>query len=78
MIRDFLNTLGGPTRVAERLSETTGDRIDRTRVAMWGVNDTVPYRWRAALVAMARMDGQPVPPEVMEGVTVERSEEDAA
>lgn len=72
MIRDFLNSIGGPTRVAERLSETTGERIDRTRVAMWGVNDTVPYRWRAALVAMARADGQPVPPEVMEGVTIEQ------
>jgi hypothetical protein len=78
MISEFLKTLGGPTRIAERLSETSGIHIERARVAMWGVNDSVPYRWRAALVAMARDDGKPVPPEVSEGVMVSSDDEAAA
>jgi hypothetical protein len=78
MISEFLKALGGPTRVAERLSEMTGERIDRARVAMWGVGNNVPYRWRALLIQMAHTDGKPVPPAVSEGVMVERAEDSAA
>ena len=78
MISDFLKSMGGPTRVAERLSEVTGERIERARVAMWGVGNNVPYRWRVLLIQMAHTDGVPVPSAVMEGVMVEHVEDSAA
>jgi len=73
MISDFLKTLGGPHRVAALLSEQTGENVSRPRVAMWGVKNYVPYRWRMPLYRLAQDCGQPIPPEVSEGVVLERS-----
>lgn len=72
MIREFLKRLGGAAQVAELLSEQTGQKISRERVAMWATSNNVPYRWRACLIRLARAGGQSVPKQISEGVIVER------
>jgi len=78
MIKDFTQALGGATCLAKKLSDVTGETISRERVAMWGVNDNVPYQWRALVIGIARAEGVEVPGEVMRGMVVAPAPADAA
>ena len=70
MISDFLHALGGPTKVAARLADATGEQVSRARVAMWGVKGRVPFRWRADLYRLAAERGITAPEEITEGLIV--------
>lgn len=72
MVSQFLHALGGPTKVAAKLSELTGEDVSRARVAMWGVKGRAPYRWRADLYRLAVEQGIDAPQEITEGLIVER------
>lgn len=59
---DFIEELGGGTKVAERL------KIDREAVYKWRERDFIPWRWRAPLLTMAREMGKKAPKEFLPGV----------
>ena len=68
--REFIQSLGGGTKVAELLSTAPGGgEIDREAVYKWIKLNRVPWKWRPALVAVVRDQGKPLPNEFIPGVT---------
>ena len=51
---DFIKTLGGGTEVAALITRASGKTVTRDTVYKWVERDTVPWKWRAHLVAIAR------------------------
>lgn len=59
---DFIEALGGGTKVAERL------KIDREAVYKWRERDLIPWRWRPHLISFAREKGIRPPKQFLPGV----------
>lgn len=67
---EFIEALGGGTKVAALLSEETGENIDREAVYKWRGLNRVPFRWRPHLVVIARRIGVKLPQDFVPGVRV--------
>lgn len=65
---DFINELGGGTKVAELLAAETGEPIDRESVYKWRERDFIPWRWRPHLIAIAMRLGKHAPKNFVPGV----------
>lgn len=64
---DIINTLGGGTKVSELL----GGEVDREAIYAWAARDFIPWKWRPAIVAVARSQGVRLPKDFLPGVTSE-------
>lgn len=65
--KDFITLLGGPTVVAKKLSELSGEELDREAVYKWNTKG-IPWRWRPHLLTWARDAGIAVPDNFLPGV----------
>lgn len=65
---DFIEALGGGTKVAESLAAETGEEINRDSVYQWRAKDFIPWRWRPHLIVIARREGIKVPKNFVPGV----------
>ncbi len=54
---DFIEQLGGATQVAIRLTEMTGEPIDRDAVRKWKTQG-IAWKWRLPVVALAQQLGK--------------------
>lgn len=59
---DFIDALGGGTVIADKLS------IDREAVYAWKIRNSVPWRWRAPLLAIAKEKNVKPPKAFLPGV----------
>jgi hypothetical protein len=50
----FIDDLGGGTAIAARLTELTGQPVDREIIYKWKEHDHVPWRWRPLMATLAR------------------------
>jgi len=70
--REFIQSLGGGTKVAELLlTAPGGGEIDREAVYKWIKLNRVPWKWRPALVAVARGQGVSIPADFIPGVVTQ-------
>jgi len=69
---ELIGALGGGTKVAEALKDAPGGgEVDREAVYKWAKLDRIPWKWRAAVMAVARAQGQSVPEDFLPGVEAE-------
>lgn len=69
---DLIKDLGGATKLAELLLVAPGGgQIDREAVYKWVKLDRVPWKWRPAVMAVARNHGVPLPDDFLPGIEPE-------
>lgn len=56
MVRDFIKSLGGPTKVAAALTDI-GAEITARNVQMWNTRDEIPPKWRPKVARLAVSHG---------------------
>lgn len=56
----LIDALGGGTKIAEALTDLTGDPVDRDRVYKWKTIG-IPWRWRGPVKQLAEKTGIPLP-----------------
>lgn len=68
----FIEALGGGTKVAQLLADAPGGGdVDREAIYKWSKLDHIPWKWRPALVAVARAQGTPIPTDFLPGIEPE-------
>lgn len=59
---DLIKELGGGTELAKALKDApSGGDIDREAVYKWSKLDRIPWKWRPAVMAVARAQGISIP-----------------
>lgn len=68
----LIEALGGGTQVAKLLEDVPGGgKIDREAVYKWAERDFIPWKWRPAVMAVARAHGKAIPEGFIPGVEPE-------
>jgi hypothetical protein len=69
---DLIEKLGGGTKLSEQLLEAPGGGpIARSAIYQWAKLDHIPWKWRPAVMAVARSHGVPLPEDFIPGVEAE-------
>jgi hypothetical protein len=69
---ELIEQLGGGTRVAKLLNdELETAAIDRDAVYKWAKLDRIPWKWRPAVMAVARAQGISIPESFLGNETVQ-------
>lgn len=72
---DLIKELGGGTAVAQALKDAPGGgEIDREAVYKWAKLDRIPWKWRPAVMAVARSQGKSVPDDFLPGMESEAAQ----
>lgn len=67
---DLIRDLGGATEVVKLLADAPGGGpVDREAVYKWVKLDRIPWKWRAAVMSVARAQGKSIPDDFLPGVT---------
>lgn len=65
---EFIDALGGGTKIAEWLTANAGEHVDREAVYKWKELDRIPWRWRSLLIVMAKDASITVPKDFLPGI----------
>ena len=72
---DLIEKLGGGTILAARLSHAPGGgEIARSAIYQWAKLNHIPWKWRPAVMAVARSHGVPLPEDFIPGVEPEAAQ----
>ena len=72
---DLIEKLGGGTKLAEQLLVAPGGgEIARSAIYQWAKLDHIPWKWRPAVMAVARSHGVPLPGGFIPGVESETAQ----
>lgn len=72
---ELIDQLGGGTAVAKALKDVPGGgEVDREAVYKWAKLNHIPWKWRPALMAVARAQGKALPEDFIPGVEPEAAQ----
>lgn len=72
---DIIKDLGGATEIVKLLADAPGGgRVDREAVYKWIKLERIPWKWRPAVMGIARAQGVPLPDDFLPGIETEAAE----
>lgn len=77
MIRELVNSLGGPVAVAKEISAVTGEAVHSNTITAWSRRNQIPWRWRASVKSLVIEKGIPLSDCHMKALTLKPTREAA-